>query len=461
MSVRFPSACLIASCALYQSSAFLPARRPPPLFPIRLYQSSTSNKATAATTRPRTRMASSPSQSPPLPSKIQTTLDPCVVLMKDLISKFAHQWDDKGGIYSLAQGVVYWKPPDVCNTALAAAITDPHSALHLYGPNEGLAELLTELHTKIATKNSLTNQYIMVTAGANQAYTNCVLTLLDNTTDRAVVFAPYYFNHVMALQMTIGNENIVVGPTLNDTGEPDLIWLEQALEQDARIRMVTLTNPNNPTGTALSRSFCQRLVDLTRKHICWLIFDCTYEDFTTSEEPFDCCFNDEEHCLHIFSFSKAYALAGYRCGYVTSPNEHIYNAMMKVQDTVPIAPSRISQVAALAALQNADDGQDWVKEKVDTLKMGREAILDALQCLPQIMGGNGAMYVMGKLPVMNDREIAERLVRDYGVAVIPGEFCGAKGWIRVCYANLPPDKCTVAAQRLADGLRDIVKETGR
>ena len=389
------------------------------------------------------------------PNKIQTTLDPCVALMNNLSSKYTKQWKDRGGIYNLAQGIVYWSPPDVCNDAMAKAIADPSANLHLYGPDEGLAELTGALKKKVYEQNGLEDQYIMITAGANQAYTNCVLTLLDNTIDKAVVFAPYYFNHVMALQMTIGNDQIVVGDTKSN-GEPDLDWLEATLKLDDSIRMVTVTNPNNPTGTSLSRSLCQRLVKLTKEYDCWLILDCTYEAFTT-DGPFDSCFNQEDHCIHIFSFSKAYALAGYRCGYLTLPNEQTFNAMMKVQDTIPIAPSRISQVAALAALQDA--GPEWVREKVDTLHVGRQAILEAMDCLPQTMGGNGAMYIMGKLPVSNDVEFAERLIRDYGVAVIPGSFCGFSGWIRVCYANLPPDKCKEAAKRLAQGLAAITDES--
>lgn len=388
------------------------------------------------------------------PRKIETTLDPCVVLMKDLTSKYADDWKDRGGIYSLAQGVVYWKPPDVCNDALTEAIVDPNSNLHLYGPDEGLAELRNALQIKLREQNGIHDPYIMVTAGANQAYMNCVLTLLDHAIDKAVVFAPYYFNHVMALQMTIGDDNMIVGDTLRN-GAPNLDWLEETLLRDDRIRMVTVTNPNNPTGTALSRSFCQRLVQLTKEHKCWLILDCTYEAFTT-DGPFDGCFDKEEHCIHVFSFSKAYALAGYRCGYLTLPNEHTYNAMMKVQDTIPIAPSRISQVAALAALTGA--GPKWVQEKVETLHTGRTAILDAMHCLPQTMGGNGAMYVMGKLPVSNDQHVAERLLSEFGVAVIPGTFCGSPGWIRVCYANLPPEKCKEAADRLARGLAAITED---
>lgn len=106
-------------------------------------------------------------------------------------------------------------------------------------------------------------------------------------------------------------------------------------------------------------------------------------------------------------------------------------------------------------------GAPWVLEKVKTLKTGRDAITDAMKPLERIMGGSGAMYVMGKLPphLRDDEHVARILVKDFGVAVIPGSYCGFPGWIRVCYANLDPETCLVAAKRLADGISTLVSET--
>jgi aspartate/methionine/tyrosine aminotransferase len=111
--------------------------------------------------------------------------------MKSMVGQYADEWKDKGGIFSLAQGVVYWTPPVSANEAIKDAMEDVnHTAmLHMYGPDEGLDELRDKLTEKIATENGLTDHHIMVTAGANQAYMNCVLTLL-NENDKAVVFAP-------------------------------------------------------------------------------------------------------------------------------------------------------------------------------------------------------------------------------------------------------------------------------
>lgn len=382
-------------------------------------------------------------QPPPAVSPdIQATLDPCVVLMEKMISQYAKEWEEKGGIASLAQGVVWWKPPDTCTQRLQKEVSDPDSALHLYGPDEGLPELREALKIKISEENGLQNHDVMISMGANQAYMNCVLAMPKT---KAIVFAPVYFNHKMAWQMV--GANLAIG---NHTveGIPDLQWLEDQLEADA---VVTICNPGNPTGTLLERSFLQQIVNLTRERGAWLILDVTYEYFG----DFDGCFDDEPHVIHVFSFSKSYGMAGYRCGYLAlHHSSDLWTSILKVQDTIPICPSRISQVAALGALEA---GPNWVRDKVGTLQTGRRAILEALEEFPT-MGGSGAMYVMANIDA-DDTKVAERLVAEFGVAIIPGTYCGWPGWIRVCYANLPPDACTKAAIRLKEGLTSILAST--
>ena len=398
--------------------------------------------------------------------RVRQTLDPCVILMKQIISRHAEKWEDRGGIYSLAQGVVYWPPPTEALEAVATAATCDDT-LHTYCPDEGTPELRSALAEKLSKENGLDDANVIVTSGANQAFVNVVLTLLSEG-DKCVVFRPYYFNHVMAIQMTRGEDSLVVGPTGED-GVPDLDWLKSQLEEDEAIRVVTIVNPGNPTGTSLPRAWLEKAVALCEQFGVWLAMDNTYEHFDHSgvnaptacegAPAFWCSQND--HVINIFSFSKAFALAGFRVGYVainkgSSRGEEAYEQMLKVQDTIPICPARVSQIAALASI---GAGRDWVSERVQTLDGGRQAILDALSPLEKIMGGTGAMYVMAKLPEgMDDKELANDLVERYGVAVIPGSFCGAPHWIRVCYSNLPPEKCIDAASRLATGIKELCVE---
>jgi aspartate/methionine/tyrosine aminotransferase len=380
--------------------------------------------------------------------------------MKQIIAQYQDEWDHRGGIYSLAQGVTYWKPPPTVSSVLMQALENDDSYLHTYCPDEGLPELREALVNKIRAENLLGNHNVMVTAGANQAYMNCILTLLGDG-EKAIFFRPYYFNHIMAVQLAVGNQGVVLGDCKED-GVPDLDWLEHELASNAGVKLVTITNPCNPTGVDLDQSVLQRAVDLCQQHGKWLVLDCTYEHFqhTKDNKLVFPCF-DQDHVIHVFSFSKGYAMAGYRCGYlvVSKKQVELFRQMVKVQDTIPICPSRFSQLAALGALSA---GRSWVIDKVNTLETGRQAILEALAPLENVMGGTGAMYVMGKLPPQysdKDEEVARKLVREFGVAVIPGQFCGFPGWIRVCYSNLDPEQCQLAADRLAAGINSVVSDS--
>lgn len=370
---------------------------------------------------------------------------------------------------------MYWKPPETVNEAILKAMNEADSALHSYAPDEGLPELIAAIQQKLSRENDLSSEdvKVIVTSGANQAYMNCVLTLLDEG-DLSIVFKPYYFNHVMAIQMTRGDDALLVGP-VDDDGFPSIPWLKEQFESEKgeAIKMITVTNPGNPTGVSIPKAKLQEIVDLCREHGKWVIFDCTYEQFDHSRanvysinndnasrtDGFH-CFSDE-HVMSIFSFSKGYAMAGFRVGYVvvntcSEVGKNAYEQMVKVQDTIPICTSRISQHAALGALKA---GRSWVDDKVQTLDAGRAAIMDALAPLEKTVGGSGAMYVMAKLPSgTDDMEFAELLIEKFGIAVIPGKFCGLPGWIRVCYSNLPPDECKIAAERLKKGLTELCSD---
>lgn len=408
-------------------------------------------------------------------NRIQETLDPCVVLMKQLLTKYQYLWDGDDQMYSLAQGIVHWSPPPSAAQAMISAIQEENNDLHLYAPDEGIPELISALKDKFKRENHLpssddVNMDIIVTSGANQAYMNCICTLLSEG-DKCVIFKPYYFNHVMAIQMVRGNEAILTGP-IDQNGYPDIHWLRKQLEHDKhKIKIVTVVNPGNPTGVSIPTDNLRKIVNLCKDYNVWLIMDCTYEHFDhngsnsfpihNSDDVGFHCF-DDENVINIFSFSKGYGMAGFRVGAVTinttsEKGRDMYQQMVKVQDTIPICTSKISQLAAIGALST---GRKWVLDKVKSLDTGRELIMDALSSLECCIGGTGAMYIMAKLPDgMDDMVFAETLIEKYGVAIIPGVFVGLPGWIRVCYSNLPVEDCKVAAGRLKNGILDLCNDT--
>lgn len=381
----------------------------------------------------------------------------------------------KTGLQSLAQGVVHWSPPAAALQAAAEAASLPETSQ--YGADGGDRALCDALTEKLATINGLERQAVMVTAGANQAFANLVFALCD-ADDTAVIFAPYYFNHMMALQLS--NIKPLVGPCSQDTMLPDVGWLREQFKAGAGIRMVVLCNPCNPTGALAPRPLLDEISALCREHGCWLAVDNTYEDFVYAGAPGQegsgglaqrgtaeghCCVAGA-HVVNIFSFSKAYGMMGWRVGYLAyDDSDGLGDELLKVQDTVPICPPRLSQRVALAALTSG--GPAWVAERVaESVLANREAVVGAV-CRAfgrdAILGApRGAIYVMVRLPpsppgaaadsTADDAAAVRYLAEHHGVVVIPGGSCGAPGCIRIAFANLVPQACREAAARLEEGL---------
>jgi aromatic aminotransferase len=359
-----------------------------------------------------------------------------------------------------------------------------------YGPDEGLTALRDALKAKVAKENGLQGIDVMVTAGANQAFINIVLTLLD-AGDQCVLFLPFYFNHAMALSMT--GVHLLKGQCDSQTWHPDLDWLQHTLSSSSTPpKMIVMCNPCNPTGVALSKQEVQRASDMCKKAGVWLILDNTYEYFVYPPHQHWCI--AAPHIINIFSFSKAYGMMGWRMGYLAYTDQEFIctngngngsssgnsssggsappppatmtttttlgGELLKVQDTIPICPPQLSQYVAIGALKA---GREWVKEKVHGLEGNRQVLLDALSPLGRenIAGGEGAIYVWAKLPERggndDDVKVVEWLVKKHKVCVIPGSSCGVRGYIRAAFANLEPELCGEAAARLKVGLTELVE----
>eukprot|EP00884_Botryococcus_braunii_P017072 jgi/Botrbrau1/4048/Bobra.152_3s0007.2 len=300
-------------------------------------------------------------------------------------------------VKSLAQGIVYWAPPESSLELAADLLRKP--AVSAYGPCDGSPELIDALEQKLRIENGLHDYRVMVTAGANQAFVNVVLTLLD-AGDSIVLFVPYYFNHLMAIQMTGGAAHVIYGQCDPTTLHPDLDWLEKHLQGPGAAKMVVIVNPCNPTGVLLDEGELRRAAELCERAGAWLVMDNTYEHFVYEGRQHICI--PGPHIIHLFSFSKAFGMMGWRVGYIAYPGfaqRDLGPQLLKVQDTIPICPPQLSQVVALGAVQ---EGRPWVLQRLQTILPNRELLLDALSPLGSlgngIAGGEGAIYLWAKLP---------------------------------------------------------------
>ncbi|KAK3219677.1 hypothetical protein Dsin_013647 [Dipteronia sinensis] len=358
---------------------------------------------------------------------------------------------------SMAQGVVYWQPPKKALEKVKELVWEP--SISKYGADEGMPQLREALTKKLHEENKLYNSSVMVTAGANQAFVNIVLTLCDPG-DSVVMFAPYYFNSYMSFQMT-GITDIIVGPSDPKKLYPDADWLEKILsETKPPPKLVNVVNPGNPSGTYIPEPLLKRISKICRDAGSWLVVDNTYEYFMYDGLKHSCVEGD--HIVNIFSFSKAYGMMGWRVGYIAYPTEveGFSEQLLKVQDNIPICASIISQHLALHSLEV---GPEWVTNQVKDLVKNREIVLDALSPLGEdaVRGGEGAIYLWARLPTKyhdDDYAVVRWLAHKHGVVVVPGSASGCPGHLRISYGGLIEDDCKTGGGRLRKGLEELVKD---
>ena len=363
------------------------------------------------------------------------------------------------GTISLGQGVVGYGPPPAALAQIERFLAEP--ANHRYQPVAGVPALLAALETKLAMDNGVPvgaahGNRLMVTAGGNNAFLAALLAIADPG-DEVILPVPYYFNHEMAVTMV--NCRPVLVPT-DANYQLDLAALRAAITP--RTRAIVTVSPNNPSGAVYPGAVLRAVNALCAEHGIFHLSDEAYEAFTYDGAAH---FSPASipgaaaHTISLFSMSKAFGLASWRIGWLVFP-EKLEAAMRKIQDTIIICPPVISQYAALGALAA---GAAFVRGRIQGIAanralVGRELgalVADGLCAVPP---ASGAFYFL--LRVRTDRsplELAERLIREHGVAVIPGSAFGFETGchLRLAYGAVPPELAAEGLQRLGRGLRAL------
>ena len=360
------------------------------------------------------------------------------------------------GTISLGQGVVHYGPPQAAIDAVRGALTD--ASTHEYQDGAGLPALVEQLALKLRADNGIDvtqGVRVMVTAGANMAFMHAVLAITAPG-DEIILNVPFYFNHEMAVQMA---DCTAVRVATDERYQPRLDALRAAITD--RTRAIVTVSPNNPSGAVFSGESLRAVNTLCRERGIYHISDEVYEYFTyggarhVSSGSFP---GAAAHTIGIYSLSKAYGFAGWRIGYMTHP-EHLAAAVAKIQDTILVCPPVASQVAAIAALEV---GRGYCEPHVRELAAIRDIVLSrlsALAPLASVPAADGAFYALLKVETaMDPMTIAERLIREHKVAVVPGPAFGMTGgcYFRVAYGALQKETVAEGIGRLVDGLRAIL-----
>jgi aspartate/methionine/tyrosine aminotransferase len=353
---------------------------------------------------------------------------------------------------SLGQGMVAYPPPsEVLAAVQQFGLT---AAAHSYGSSLGDAGLLAQIEQKLQQENGLNcaqGYRVMVTAGANMAFLNVLLAILDPG-DEVILPLPYYFNQEMAIRML--NALPVTVPTTTDY---QLNVAELAAAITPKTRAIVTVSPNNPTGAVYSEASLREVSQLCRDHGLYHISDEAYEYFVYEDAQHfspGSIAGAESYTISLYSLSKAYGFASWRVGYAVVP-EDLIPALLKVQDTNIICPPLITQKAAQAALMV---GSDYCKAELPHLQQVRAIVVDGLKASPAIcpiQPTQGAFYQFVKLnTARNDLDVVQALIRDYQIAAIPGSAFGVQQgtFLRLSYGMLNVEQSTLAVARLLNGL---------
>jgi aspartate/methionine/tyrosine aminotransferase len=324
-----------------------------------------------------------------------------------------------------------------------------------YTSNYGLPELRRAIAAKLAADNGLcydADREVLVTHGASQAIA-IVLQGFTGPGDEVLVPSPAYLNYFHCA--TLAGATAVPVPLRQENDFQ--IDPEDVLDRITRkTRMLVLTTPHNPTGAVCPPEVLQELARIAVERDLLVLADEIYEKLI---------YDGLEHCsiagfpdmkartFTINGLAKAYSMTGWRIGYVAAPEEMI-DVLVRIVQYTTVCPTSFAQVGAVAALEGPQEPVATMRAEFDRR---RRLVAERLGSIPGIRSARlqGAFYAFPDVSAFggSDDDLADRLLREAGVAVVPGSAFGpgGEGHIRISYATTYP-RLALGLDRLAQAL---------
>ena len=335
-----------------------------------------------------------------------------------------------------------------------AAIDSLHAGETFYAHNLGLRELRESIAAEMVKRHGadIGSGRIAVTSGGVNALMLAMQALVD-AGDEVLVVTPVWPNLTAQPQILSAQlRTLSLEPSKGRWALP----LEKLLNSiTANTRLLVLNSPNNPTGWTLNRQEQQAILDKCRSTGTWILADEVYESLFFLDSQNHCApsFLDiaqpDDKLVVAHSFSKSFLMTGWRLGWLVMPPEMTQH-MGKLIEFNTSCASVFVQRAGLVALKRADEVTPRV---VSHLRLCRDTLADSLSSVDQIEFAlpDGGMYLFLRLPeVMDDFQIAKRLVQEAGLGLAPGSAFApeAQGWLRWCFASKELDRLRAGAERL-------------
>ena len=324
-------------------------------------------------------------------------------------------------VISFGLGEPDFQPPQVAIEAMHQAMLAGHNK---YTTTAGLpklrqriAESLSHLEPEMGQDN------VCMTMSGTNALLNCVLTLV-NPGENVLLPEPYFPLYGPDV-LIAGGEARYYSCLFENEFVPTIEDLESLV--DDKTVAILYNFPSNPTGATLTPNQRDTLLEFAMKHNIWIITDEVYDRIVYDVEHVSFLGTGYNRTLMINSFSKTFAMTGWRIGYICSPNIDAMNQIIKMQYYITACSNDAMQYAVLTAF---DEASDYPEEMAKEFQARRDLICSRLNSMPGVSCHipKGAFYVFPKVevPGMNSQEIAMELLKG-GVLSSPGSAFGESG----------------------------------
>jgi len=319
----------------------------------------------------------------------------------------------------------------------AAAITALQQGRTKYTPSAGIPELRQAISQKFLKDNGLDykSSQVIVSNGAKQSCFNAIAAVV-NEGDEVIIPAPYWLSYPEMVRL-VGGEPVIVETREENNWKLTAEDFENAMTP--RTKMIIINSPGNPTGSVYTRDELRALAEVAAEEDIFILSDEIYEKLTYdgAEHISIASISPEAYDLTITvnGFSKAYAMTGWRLGYLAAP-EPIARAIDSMQSHMTSNACSFAQYGGLAALTG---DQQCVVDMREEFDIRRQYMFERLTQIPGITAvrPQGAFYVLANIGSLGikSQNFADRLLSKANVAIVPGIAFGDDRTVRLSYAT--------------------------
>ena len=321
-----------------------------------------------------------------------------------------------------------------------------------YGPNTGIKELREKVSEFEKRKNNLdyTPDEVMITNGSTEALTCALFTIL-NPGDEVIIPTPAFLLYEMIITYT-GAKAVYMDMSANDFQISKKMLDEYITD---KTKAIILTSPNNPSGTIFNADTLENVRAAVKDRDIFVICDECYNQLVfTDEKPKSFCnFSDmRDRIIVCQSFSKPYAMTGWRLGYMMAP-EYIIKHAMKAHQFMTVSAGTFVQYAGIAAL-DFDPSQF-----VAVYKKRRDYVYDRLVKMGfDVIKPDATFYIFPSVRKfgLDSYEFCKRLLEEQSVVIIPGVAFGSEGNVRISFC-VNDDVLVKALDRIEIFVKNLVK----